>query len=301
MYYDSIYDKVKSNPRRRSQSATETESLLEQKSKKRKPVLITDNAITNTHKHNTLTSIIDNDEDVTNIKEIEKSDYEKIKNRVQETKTQIIDGEEVITYVVHEKFKPFKHMQISLPICPRKYLRLAKRGELLKHDIPKKYLHKLKPARNTNQFPDHFLHEVRPKKIHIKKMNEIFKQEAEKLREELRKQTLQEKKTVENIIFKVRQDSLTTDLEMSSSSESEDQIVYEEMTPDSGDLTTDSMHNHRLLSKSDSGNDDCVRSLKNLVPSVLETTGNISPEMLNSISEDRRLVDEAFEISKLLK
>ena len=113
-------------------------------------------------------------------------------------------------------------------------------------------------------------------------------------REALKRDILAQKRKSMNPIFQSkRQDSLISDLEMSSSSDDE-QSTPERM------LSTESS-SQRTFSKSDSGNDEC---LKKIEPTVLDMNGKISPDVLaarrGSADLERRLIDEAFEISSLL-
>jgi len=131
--FDSIYDKVKSNPRRKSAPTYfEKDAII-------------DNTISNPKKRRSKTldtRLETNKNKVTvneRLTEIKKSDLKKIQDRIAETQINVNkDGDEIITYVVYEKFKGCKSMEINMPVLSQRYLRLAEKGLLGESDIPKK-------------------------------------------------------------------------------------------------------------------------------------------------------------------
>lgn len=142
VFFDSIYDKVKSNPRRKSaptyfQKDASNEDTSSNP-KKRRSKTLADRAKTSKNK-------ITVNERLT---EIKKSDLEKIRDRVAETQIEVDkDGDEIITYVVYEKLKGCKSMRINLPVLSQRYLRLAKKGLLSESDLPKKYERQIRPEK----------------------------------------------------------------------------------------------------------------------------------------------------------
>jgi len=289
--FDSIYDKVKSNPRRKSAptyfqkdaSSEDTSS----NPKKRRSINLVDRAKASKNK-------ITVNERLT---EIKKSDLKKIQDRIAETQIEVDkDGDEIITYVVYEKLKGCKSMRINLPVLSQRYLRLANKGLLKESDLPKKYDNKIQAKnhdQNTRSEGICFALEVdknRMSNIQNSSIQEMLKIEREALKRDI---LVQKRKSTNPIFQTKRQDSLISDLEMSSSSDDE------QSTPDRMFSTESS--SHRTLSKSDSGNDEC---LKKIEPSVLDMNGKISPDVLagrrGSTELERRLIDEAFEISSLL-